>query len=43
MVLYAPTSFCLFLGQRLRVMGDVICYERFGPRNYQPALKLSTG
>jgi hypothetical protein len=43
LVLYAPNSFCLFLGQRLRVMGDVICYERVGPRNYKPALKLSTG
>jgi len=43
LVLYAPIGFCLFLGQRLRVVGDVICYERVADRNYQPALKLSTG
>lgn len=43
LVLYAPVSFCLFLGQRLRVVGDVICYERVADRNYQPAVKLCTG
>jgi SMODS-associated and fused to various effectors sensor domain/CHAT domain len=43
LVLYAPVSFCLFLGQRLRVVGDVICYERIADRNYQPSVKLCTG
>jgi hypothetical protein len=43
LVLYAPLGFCLFLGQRLRVVGDVICYERVTDRNYQPSVKLYTG
>ncbi|QIR37251.1 SAVED domain-containing protein [Tolypothrix sp. PCC 7910] len=43
LVVYAPVSFCLFLGQRLRVVGDVICYERVADRNYQPSVKLCTG
>jgi hypothetical protein len=43
LVLYAPVSFCLFLGQRLRTVGDVICYERVADRNYQPSIKLCTG
>jgi hypothetical protein len=43
LILFAPIGFCLFLGQRLRVVGDVICYERVADKNYQPALKLSTG
>lgn len=43
LILFAPVGFCLFLGQRLRVVGDVICYERVADKNYQPALKLSTG
>ncbi|MEC4815218.1 MAG: SAVED domain-containing protein [Scytonema sp. PMC 1069.18] len=43
LVLYAPVGFCFFFGQRLRVVGDVICYERVADRNYQPSLKLTTG
>ncbi|MBV6628143.1 MAG: SAVED domain-containing protein [Rivularia sp. (in: Bacteria)] len=43
LVLYAPFSFCLFLGQRLRAVGDVICYERVADWNYQPSVKLCTG
>lgn len=45
LVLYAPLSFCLFLGQRLRVVGDVICYEcvSIKDKKYQPSIKLCTG
>ncbi|QLE59754.1 SAVED domain-containing protein [Nostoc sp. TCL26-01] len=43
LILFAPVGFCLFLGQRLRLIGDVVCYELVAPRNYQPALKVSTG
>ncbi|GAA6622364.1 SAVED domain-containing protein [Scytonema sp. NUACC26] len=43
LVLFAPVGFCLFLGQRLRVIGDIICYERIADRNYQPSVKLCTG
>ncbi|GAA6619571.1 hypothetical protein NUACC26_053850 [Scytonema sp. NUACC26] len=42
LVLYTPMSFCFFLGQRLRVIGDVICYEHIAG-NYQPSVKLCTG
>ncbi|GAA6622363.1 SAVED domain-containing protein [Scytonema sp. NUACC26] len=42
LVLFAPMSFCFFLGQRLRVIGDVICYERVAEK-YQPSVKLCTG
>ncbi len=45
LVLHAPLSFCLFLGQRLRVVGDVICYEcvSIKDKKYQPSVKLCTG
>lgn len=42
LILFAPVGFCLFLGQRSRVIGDVICYEFVADKNYQPSLKLST-
>ncbi|KAF3889090.1 MULTISPECIES: SAVED domain-containing protein [Nostocales] len=42
LVLFAPMSFCFFLGQRLRCIGDVICYERVAEK-YQPSVKLCTG
>ena len=43
LILFAPVGFCLFLGQRLRVVGDVVCYELVASRNYQPSVKLLTG
>ncbi|MCP6761226.1 MAG: SAVED domain-containing protein [Fischerella sp. CENA71] len=43
LVLYAPVGFCLFLGQRLRVVGDVVTYERVADNNYQPSVELHTG
>ncbi|MUG93047.1 SAVED domain-containing protein [Scytonema sp. UIC 10036] len=42
LVLFAPVSFCFFLGQRLRVIGDVTCYERVAEK-YLPSVKLCTG
>ncbi|MBW4631941.1 MAG: SAVED domain-containing protein [Iphinoe sp. HA4291-MV1] len=42
LILFAPVGFCLFLGQRSRVIGDVVCYEFVADKNYQPSLKLST-
>jgi SMODS-associated and fused to various effectors sensor domain len=43
LILFAPVGFCLFLGQRLRVVGDVVCYELVADKNYQPSVKLVTG
>lgn len=43
LVLYCPMGFALFLGQRLRVVGDVVTYERVADRVYQSSVRLSTG
>jgi hypothetical protein len=42
LVVYAPASFCLFLGQRLNALGDVVTYERAAAGGYQPSLTVST-
>ncbi|MHC5611160.1 MAG: SAVED domain-containing protein [Nostoc sp.] len=42
LILFAPVGFCLFLGQRSRVIGDVVCYEFVADNNYKPSLKFST-
>lgn len=40
LVLFAPLGFCLLLGQRLRVIGEVVTYEFIPGKNYQPSVKL---
>lgn len=43
LVLYAPATFCLFLGQRLNAVGRIVTYERTVEGGYQTSLILSTG
>lgn len=43
LVLYAPATFCLFLGQRLNAVGEIITYERTAPGGYQLSVILKTG
>lgn len=43
LVLYAPATFCLFLGQRLNALGRIVTYERTLDGGYQVSLILSTG
>jgi len=43
LVLYTPVGFCLFLGSRLRLVGDVMPYERLAYGVYQPSVELQTG
>jgi len=43
LILYAPASYCLFLGQRLSALGDIATYERTIEGGYQTSLTLRTG
>jgi len=43
LVLYGPAAFCLFLGQRLNALGEVVGYERTEKEGYQPSVRLRTG
>lgn len=43
MVLYVPATLCLFLGQRLNALGEVVTYERTVHGGYQPSVMLRTG
>jgi len=43
LVVYGPQGFCVFLGHRLRMAGDVICYERVAVGRYVPSVHLQTG
>ncbi|MCY1036814.1 SAVED domain-containing protein [Corallococcus sp. BB11-1] len=43
LILYAPASCCLFLGQRLNAMGPVVAYERTVAGGYAPSLTVETG
>lgn len=43
LLLYAPASCCLFLGQRLNAVGTVVAYERTAAGGYAPAVTLETG
>lgn len=43
LLLYAPASCCLFLGQRLNAVGTVVAYERTVTGGYVPSLTLETG
>ena len=42
LVLYAPATFCLFLGQRLNALGEIVTYERTADGGYQPSVILRT-
>lgn len=42
LVLYAPAGFCLFLGQRLNALGEIVAYERKSAGGYCPAVRLRT-
>jgi hypothetical protein len=43
LVLYAPATYCLFLGQRLNALGEIVTYERTAEGGYQPSVALKTG
>lgn len=43
LVLYAPQVFCLFLGQKLNALGEVVAYERTLEGNYTIGLTIQTG
>jgi hypothetical protein len=43
LILYAPATCCLFLGQRLNAVGPVVAYERTASGGYVPFLTLETG
>jgi SMODS-associated and fused to various effectors sensor domain/Cap4 dsDNA endonuclease len=42
MIVFSPTSFSLFLGQRLSSMGEIITYERTKDGGYQSSVILKT-
>jgi hypothetical protein len=42
LVVYAPATYCLFLGQRLNAVGDVVTYERAVAGGYQASLIVKT-
>lgn len=43
LVLYGPSTFCLFMGQRLNALGEIVTYERTSEGGYQVSLVLKTG
>jgi len=43
LILYAPQVFCLFLGQKLNALGEVVAYERTPEGKYQVSIRLQTG
>lgn len=43
LILFAPATFCLFLGQKLNALGDIVTYERKVKGGYQKSLLLRTG
>lgn len=42
-ILFAPAGFCLFLGQKLNALGQIVAYERTANGSYQAAVKIATG
>ncbi len=42
-VLYAPAAYCIFLGQRLNALGEIVTYERTRDGQYKPSLTIHTG
>lgn len=43
LLLYAPSTCCLFLGQRLNAVGPVVVHERTVDERYSPVFTLQTG
>ncbi|QSQ12140.1 SAVED domain-containing protein [Myxococcus landrumensis] len=43
LLLYAPSTCCLFLGQRLNAVGPVVVHERTVDERYTPVFTLQTG
>lgn len=43
LILFAPASFSLFLGQKLNAVGKVVTYERTADASYQASLTIATG
>ena len=43
LVIYSPSSFAVFLGQRLNAVGEVVTYERTAGGEYQESVILATG
>jgi hypothetical protein len=43
LILYAPSGFALFLGQRLNAVGEIVAYERTADGGYQAAVTLQSG
>jgi len=43
LILFAPAGFCLFLGQKLNALGQIVAYERTANGSYQVAVKIATG
>lgn len=42
LILFAPATFCLFLGQRLNAIGRIVTYERTADEGYQQSITIST-
>ncbi|HHP7243818.1 MAG TPA: SAVED domain-containing protein, partial [Elainellaceae cyanobacterium] len=43
LILYAPQGFCLFLGQKLNALGEIVAYERRSQGGYRVGVTLQTG
>lgn len=43
LIIYAPQGFCLFLGQKLNALGEIIAYERRSQGGYQVGVVFQTG
>ena len=43
LVLYGPATFCLFLGQRLNALGEIVTYERTAGGGYRASVSIKTG
>jgi SMODS-associated and fused to various effectors sensor domain/CHAT domain len=42
LVVYAPAAYCLFLGQRLNALGQIVTYERTSEGGYKPSVIIQT-
>ena len=43
LILFAPASFSLFLGQKLNAVGKIVTYERTADGGYQESVTIATG
>lgn len=43
LVVYAPAAYCLFLGQRLNALGEIVTYERSLNGGYNRSVTIQTG